>query len=347
MQKKRRIEIIDISKAITIFFVIMGHTTSNLDTSLFRRTIYSFHMPLFFMLAGFSIKPHRVTSKKEMLAFIKKNVTALIVPYFIWGLIYGTFSYHSLKYLAFGSWEALVEIGTLTSLWYLPCFFIARIIAQVETNIILKFAESRKKELLTIMGAITAIIGYIIPHPEGGVLWCADIAVLAAGFILFGMGIRELYITIGQQKNIVLALSFIISLGLFILCTYGRADDLYLSLICSSDNGNMFWFFLDALLGSVAVLSLSWIIFRLSRESAVKFSTKIITSIGTHTMGIYILHKPFLQEVLVPLVSNVLNGCAFELIAFVASILALIYSMILCMIIEKFIPQLLGQFPKY
>lgn len=58
--KNRRIETIDIAKAITIFCVILGHTTGNLDTPMFRRVLYAFHMPLFFLLAGLSVKPRAV-----------------------------------------------------------------------------------------------------------------------------------------------------------------------------------------------------------------------------------------------------------------------------------------------
>lgn len=343
---KKRVEIIDITKAITIFCVIVGHTTGNLDTPLFRRMLYSFHMPLFFILAGLSIKPSVVTSSKGWLAFINKNLKSLMVPYFIWGLVYATFSYKSIGYLAFGSWEALVDMGTLTSLWYLPCFFFARIITQLEVNILSKIKNANKNAIYISAALITILVGYIIPHPEGGFLWCADISVLAAGFILLGIGIKELYIIGAQQKNVFLVGAFAVSLGLFLLCTVGRADSLYLSMMCKSDNGNIFWFMATSLLGSAAVLSLAWIIFRVSRESVFQFNTKLITFVGTHTLGIYLLHKPFLQEIAVPLVNDCLTGCPFEIVAIIASIIALIYSIILCAVIEKYIPQLLGQFPR-
>ncbi|WP_026493413.1 MULTISPECIES: acyltransferase family protein [unclassified Butyrivibrio] len=56
-KKKYRIELIDITKAITIILVILGHTTGNLDTPMYRRLLYTFHMPLFFFLSGMSTKP--------------------------------------------------------------------------------------------------------------------------------------------------------------------------------------------------------------------------------------------------------------------------------------------------
>ena len=54
--KKTRIASVDIAKAIAIFTVLMGHTV---DSDTVYKTIYSFHMPLFFLLSGF------VTSIKD------------------------------------------------------------------------------------------------------------------------------------------------------------------------------------------------------------------------------------------------------------------------------------------
>ena len=64
-RKRARIELIDIAKAITIFLVILGHTTANTDTVMYRRVLYSFHMPLFFFLAGMSTKPRIVSGLRS------------------------------------------------------------------------------------------------------------------------------------------------------------------------------------------------------------------------------------------------------------------------------------------
>ena len=53
---KRRIEMIDIAKALAIVLVILGHTVGNFDMPAYRLIIYTFHMPLFFILAGMSMK---------------------------------------------------------------------------------------------------------------------------------------------------------------------------------------------------------------------------------------------------------------------------------------------------
>lgn len=342
----RRIETIDIAKAITIFCVILGHTTGNLDTPMFRRVLYSFHMPLFFFLAGLSVKPRAVRGAREWLRFLYKNLLSLMVPYLIWGLIYAPFSYINASKLLFGSWEALTEMETLTSLWYLPCFFTARVIVQIVINI----AELFKAKSVPLCCGIAALpllaAGLLIPHAENGVFWCADIALAASGFILLGIAVRKCYLIMAQQKTVWLASSFIGSTALFYLGTVFRGDALELSLMCKSDYGNVPWFLFNSVFGSVSVLTLSMLLSRLSRESARPFRLNVITYIGRQTMGIYLLHKPFLQQIIMPWLSGLFpKECPFLVTALVGSVLALIFGTAMCLVIGRFIPQLLGKFP--
>lgn len=56
-KKAERIEWIDIAKAITILIMIAGHTV-NFGTGM-RNLIFSFHMPLFYILTGYTIREYR------------------------------------------------------------------------------------------------------------------------------------------------------------------------------------------------------------------------------------------------------------------------------------------------
>ena len=178
---KTRIEIIDIAKAITIFLVIMGHTTGNFDNPMFRRVLYSFHMPLFFMLAGLSIKPKVLKNKEEIIAFIRKNILALFVPYLIWGLIYGPFSFENILKLLYGSWASIASTGTLTSLWYLPCLFVARMYTQIAFNLFEN--KDNKKIYYSIVTILFFIIGFIIPYTEAEYLWCFNVSFVGLNII--------------------------------------------------------------------------------------------------------------------------------------------------------------------
>jgi len=346
-RKSRRIETIDIAKAITIFCVILGHTTGNLDTPMFRRVLYAFHMPLFFFLAGLSIKPKAVHGFKGWRMFLHKNILALMAPYLVWGLVYAPFSYTNMGALFYGSWEALTGMETLTSLWYLPCFFVSRIIVQIVVNI----AGSAKAKSVPFWCGMAALpllaAGLLLPHSENGVVWCADIALVASGFILFGIAFRKSYLIMAQQKTLWLILSFVGSLLLFCVGTVFRGDGLELSLMCKSDYGNQLWFLYNSVFGSLIVLAVSMLLSRLSRESARPFRIGAVTYIGQQTMGIYLLHKPFLQQIILPVLSGIFPGeFPFLAAAFIGSILAMLFSIVMCYVIGKFIPQLLGRFPR-
>ena len=53
MQKERiRLDYLDFAKAIAVFLVIVGHAAGNNDEPYYRMVLYTFHMPLFFMVSG-------------------------------------------------------------------------------------------------------------------------------------------------------------------------------------------------------------------------------------------------------------------------------------------------------
>lgn len=75
-KKAERIEWIDIAKAITILIMIAGHTV-NFGTGM-RNLIFSFHMPLFYILTGYTIREYR--SWKEICNATKKDFKRIYMP---------------------------------------------------------------------------------------------------------------------------------------------------------------------------------------------------------------------------------------------------------------------------
>ncbi|MDO4796893.1 MAG: acyltransferase family protein [Coriobacteriales bacterium] len=345
-RKRTRIELLDIAKAITIFLVIVGHTTSNTDTIMYRRVLYAFHMPLFFFLAGMSTKPKPVHGLAGYRTFLKKNILALVVPFVVWGLVYAPFSFSNFSYLFYASWAALGKMGTLTSLWYLSAFFVARIIVQLIISVLDGFGMSDKNLAYGLIALPMFAIGLLLPYLEQGYPWCLDVAFVATGIILLGMALRRTLLVFAVQTEMVLIASFVASLALLILGTVARGDACDLVLMCGAQYGNLFWFFVNSASGTMVVLTGSMLLCRLAHEGANPFSLASVSFIGMHTMGIFLLHKPMLQEVLMPFCSSWIPGPQL-LAAIVASIFALILSMGLCVVIEHYIPELLGQFPVF
>lgn len=343
---KARIELIDVAKAITIFLVIVGHAASNSATPLYRRVLYSFHMPLFFFLAGMSIKPFPVNDWEGWRKFLKKNILALIVPYFIWGLIFSPFSFAIFPKLFYGSWTVIASTGTLSSLWFLTAFFVARIITQTVVSFSFRFENSKRRLFYMLSAVAVFAIGFLFPHLEQGYPWCLDVAFVASGFILMGIALREQILIIAQQKTIVLSAIFAVSLAIFLCSTVFRADSLTLMRMCASEYGNLFWFFVTSLSGTVVVVALSMLFIRIAREGIRPFSYKAITYIGTHTMGIFLLHKNMLQDLILPFLANIIPDME-SIRIILGSFITLVIAVLLCTVIEIYIPQLLGQFPKY
>jgi fucose 4-O-acetylase-like acetyltransferase len=345
-KKKARIELIDIAKAITIILVILGHTTGNLETPMYRRLIYSFHMPLFFFLAGMSIKPKALKSFGDWKVFIGKNIRALIVPYLIFAFIYAPFDFANVPKFLYGSWQALGKAGTLTSLWYLTCFFIARIYCQILINLV---CRANPKNLNTVLGFLAIpmfAVGFLLPKLENGYPWCLDISFVASGFILLGIALRKGILIFAQAKAWILAV-FTAAVAAILACgTILRGDALELCLMCGSVYENIFWFMLNSFSGSALVLGISMLIFRASREGVKTFSTTAITYVGQHTLGIFLLHKNLQLDLIIPWIHTWLAGPQL-LIACISTCLSFAAAILLCAVIERFVPQLLGQFPRY
>ena len=81
IERNGRVEWIDFAKGIAMFFVIIGHTVSlfggNLEMFV-RGGIYSFHMPLFFILSVLTFKFS--VNNDQFVARTKKGFKHLIVP---------------------------------------------------------------------------------------------------------------------------------------------------------------------------------------------------------------------------------------------------------------------------
>lgn len=75
---KQRVAWLDIAKGIAILCTIVGHTVSY--GSRARNLIFSFHMPLFFLLAGYTIRP---ACGKDLAAATWKDFKRLYIPVFV------------------------------------------------------------------------------------------------------------------------------------------------------------------------------------------------------------------------------------------------------------------------
>lgn len=132
---KQKINWIDNLKVIGILAVILGHINSPFGTF-----IYSWHMPLFFMIAGFFIK-----FDLAIKAFLKKDFKRLMIPYFIFSIV-GLFVetikrivlhrneldyIHELKGVFIWMDMSSLMNSYAFVLWFLPALFFSRMLLVV------------------------------------------------------------------------------------------------------------------------------------------------------------------------------------------------------------------------
>lgn len=179
----KRITYVDICKALGIYLVVLDHIMPN--TPKLRAIIGAFHMPLFFILSGYT-----TSIKKSYKEYCLSRIKSLIIPYFIWAILFSTYSIKNLLYILYGSNKSLGVAGSNAVLWFLPCLFISDLLA----NAILRICGNCKNILIPIVLSLFSL-GYelkMLHTFNYGYPWSFDIALVGCGFVLFGYLLRHL-----------------------------------------------------------------------------------------------------------------------------------------------------------
>lgn len=340
---KMRIDYVDVAKALAIFTVVLGHVNQSTTPGrewLYIDVCYAFHMPLFFMMGGFFLKPRNEYSLAGWGKFLVKNFLALMVPYALWTVIYMPFSYTNIFKAAYGSWSMLFSIGTQTALWFLPVMCLARIVCEGVFNLSRALRCDPRIGALAVLPVLFAA-GFLLPHHTGdgeiGNLWGYDIALVAAAFLLIGFLVRPFCDRLAAARPLWAFIILPVALGLFVLGFRAERPLLafghHAALMCKAVYGPWTWFLANALTGSVVVLALAVLLGRVS------FLRRPLAAVGAGTMGIYLLHKNIFPEL------KTLTGFTGDTLgeALVLATLAFAFSLLILHLIGKTAPMLIGK----
>jgi len=300
----KRLEYADYCKVLAIFLVVLGHTQGGYILGkdwMYQDFCYAFHMPLFFILAGFFVKAKARYSAEGWRSFLRRNFLALMVPYFIWGVVYMPFSYVHLGQLTYGSWLQLRDIGTLTSLWFLPAMFVGRVVCEVVHALAWKLKASDRL-FVGLSVPVFFALGFLLPHHNDivsgwGNVWQYDVGLMAAGYMMLGTLTRPFLDRLAKANCGLVCTAFVVSAALFAagfllerpLLTAGRDMSM---LMCNAEYGPWAWCLANALTGSVMTLALAMLVSRVLPGS------RGWLFVGANTMGVYLIHKPLLAELL-------------------------------------------------
>ena len=135
----RRIDYVDIMKAIGIVLVVVGHSPGLNEYA--KITIYSFHMPLFFFISGLLLSNEKLELKIS--DYFISQIRALGIPYlFFWFVSYlywlptHTLSASAPEYIGIPWWGPIegMLIGNGDTLyvnvvlWFFTCLFVTSMV---------------------------------------------------------------------------------------------------------------------------------------------------------------------------------------------------------------------------
>ena len=342
---KERNYSIDIAKALGIFIVVLGHVIQDQTAHAY---IYGFHMPLFFMLAGYTYRyteGHNYTTKE----LIKKKFKTILVPYYIFltlSFIYWITIERSFRSSQDGSvkWNIINIFAGFAkrewyssniAMWFLPCLFVTILLFYLIRKI------SNKECIVLCCMILCSIIGFSLCSRNGLILPLGcEIALIALFFVEIGYILDHKGLLI-QTNTIPSLCAMVVCSAIYILVVRQNGD---VSMLTHKYNMHILYVF-GALSGSIALLIVSKCLAQLATKC--RFIT-LVTHIGKNTLGIMVIHEP-IKRVVIKLfailtriqVDTIRTNIVLSIVITIVTIGIIIP---ILQLIKKFVPQALGEY---
>ncbi len=133
---EKRLRALDIAKGIAIILVVIGHAVPDATThmgiqseglAILNRLIYSFHMPLFFLISGYFV--NTLAENQSRVSAIWKKFQRLMVPYIFVGLCYAPCKlllsqFANDPFHLSNLWKMVIGVNPDGELWFLYSLFV-------------------------------------------------------------------------------------------------------------------------------------------------------------------------------------------------------------------------------
>ncbi len=280
-EKPARVQWLDIAKGIAIVLMVIGHAEGIPGTV--RGIIFSFHMPLFFLVSGYLIKDLDV---KENL---KRSCRSLLKPYVIVCLIEAVLSMYSAGNLEdagkalFSGLDDMVlglsgvsgmlnEHGSVWLVWFVICLFFARNLYILIRSLL----RDRPQVFLYLVILILFGAGYLIGTRYAFLPWSLDVALVSVIFIAVGEVLRTTEV-IERKNPFVLTGALLIWAAFLFTRTYIELATRRYPFVIGG--------VIEAIAGSIFILFLSKIL-----EERSHIITGILSWYGRHSILILAAH---------------------------------------------------------
>ena len=205
--EKARIETFDILKGIGILFVIVGHTFMK-EIGPF---IQSFHMPLFFIVAGYFYK------KMPLKNLLIKNFYRLVVPYLF--IVFCTIFIACIKHFK-SIGEIYLPMGTIyecgTPAWFLLALFGSKVLF----NIIYDISDKHYMSISFVLSSIPCFMTHFVDIDP---ILAIGSSICSVFFFSIGFFINESNFL--SKVNSSIPFLFLTSVVLWLItCIFGAVD---------------------------------------------------------------------------------------------------------------------------
>lgn len=287
MGEKKRLKYIDIVKGFSVLLIVLGHILGEYNsTSYFQTWIYSFHVPIFFILTGW-LSYEKEYKNSSLKSLIKKDAKSLLYPYFTFSLLFIVWDIFECFILKTSIKTALkdfmltVSLYGIKTLWFLTCLFIAKVIYYVQQCKLTKKKLYASNIIIIIM--VFILTQFIVPIFQGknGIYLYISRLIQLIGRPLVAL----LYIYIGaymhkklKQKNNIWILIIVLLILNIILGLLNGKVDLY-----SLKVNNLLLYYLSATFGSLSII----LFFKKIKD------TKILEFFGKNSLIVMATHQKF------------------------------------------------------
>ena len=265
-------------RAIAIIAVVMIHTTPAGEWQIFCKPFINFAVATFVFLSGYLTK----ADNDNWLAFYRRRITRVLVPYFIWTVIYSIQDIQSegLSVLV----KNLLCANATTTLYYIFVYIQFVLL----TPLLGKLAKSRFRHLGWIIAPLSVVLFKYIPD-FGDIHLGKHVELLWSDACLGWFTFYYLGLILGNK---ILSPKFNLRNLVFLYC---------MSLLLQMGEGYL-WFTIDpAGCGSQLKLTsiLSSSIFMLIIYSVLSSNhgtkCRLLSTIGDYSFGIYLVHMMILK----------------------------------------------------
>ena len=344
-----RLDWVDVAKGLGIVLMFYGHylqrgiDVHNASAVDQLRLIYSFHMPMFFVAAGFFFHPtDRVLNRTRQLA-LRRLVpvvffSALLLPIWLQAEIRHHLPlWHDMESIGADYAEGFPDLDWVT--WFLVCLFVCECLAAVFIH------KAFRVRTLIGIGFTCLAVGLIFcahsETPNQGVLytigrtWFISEALVALGFFAIGYALFPYLQTIVTRRVLTIA---VLTVATIIVVTTFRLNHptAIAVMMAAREHGNPGLFALTAFSGTTAVIMLGMNL----------RNNRILAAIGRNALLLLGLNGLFFHYVN-PLLERFMTPPDSEVVVALVALLVTSLSLALCApiahLINQWLPQLVGK----